>query len=191
MSKQPTAPKRGDLAIWATGPLGSPSVLAPGMPVQRRPRVRLRRLGHLRRNGLLSVISTTSPSVMAGMAISTGHRICSWPRDKVPILRKHRVGNLVCTTQARLGCGHATGLAACFSTSHQPGFEAGEHPVWVSPLSHRMTYLLYPNTHRRPQLARGGCALAPRGFPGPSFGPCPDCRTPFPAYNCFPKSSAI
>lgn len=132
----------------------------------------------------VSVHPTKASSVMAGMATPPGHRIClSW-RDKVPILRKHRDESLVCTNQTRVGCGHVSGLAACFSTAHQGGLEAGEHPVWVFPLSHKMTPFLYPNAQQPPQLAGVGCALAPRGFPGassrslpePFFRTSPDCR---------------
>jgi hypothetical protein len=153
------------------------------------PRARLRRIGHPRRDGLVSVVLTTHLSVMTGIAIPPGHRIYSSSRDKVPTVRKHRDESLACPTQARMGCGHASRLAACFSAVHQPGLEAGKHPIWVFPLSHKMTRSLFQTVHSHPLSTGVGCALASRrfpgtnssGFPGPSFVPCPDCRTPRPA----------
>lgn len=132
----------------------------------------------------VSVHPTKVSSVMAGMETPPGHRICLSRCDKVPILRKHRDESLVCASRTRVGCGHVSGLAACFSTAQQGGLEAGEHPVWVFPLSHKMTPFLYPNAQQPPQLAGVGCALAPRGFPGassrslpePFFRTSPDCR---------------
>jgi len=132
----------------------------------------------------VSVHPTKVSSVMAGMETPPGHRICLSRCDKVQILRKHRDESLVCASRTRVGCGHVSGLAACFSTAHKGGLEAGEHPVWVFPLSHKMTPFLYPNAQQPPQLAGVGCALAPRGFPGassrslpePFFRTSPDCR---------------
>jgi hypothetical protein len=126
-------------------------------------------------NRLVSVNPTTALSVMTGLAILPGHRICSWPRDKVPTIRKHRDESLVSTTQVRVGCGHASGHAACFPTVHQGGFETAEHPVWVVPLTHKMTLSPFPNIQGHTEPAGIGWAVPPRGFPGPTFGPCPDC----------------